>query len=111
MFELIENFCSMHLGVNLRKAFLNGLKHDASQDRQHPLDVLVHEFCKTLGQHGVPEYGCGANFLDFLTLMSKNADTAELRTYYQKCSIIRLERQVGNRYFVSASNAAKIFFL
>ena len=24
--EIIENFCAMHLGCNLRKAFLNGLK-------------------------------------------------------------------------------------
>ena len=25
-FELVENFCSMHLGVNLRKAFLDGIR-------------------------------------------------------------------------------------
>ena len=32
-FELVENFCSMHLGINLRKAFLDGIKqsHVAQQ--------------------------------------------------------------------------------
>lgn len=31
--------------------------------------------------------------------------------YYQLCSNIMLDRQVGSRYFVSTSNACKIFFL
>lgn len=116
-FELLENFCSMHLGINLRKAFVSGLKYAdtvVSQDRdrqQHPIDVLVYEFCKAFGQHGVPEYGCGRSFSDFLNLMSKQADTAELCTYYQQCCVVRLERQIGNRYFVTAANAAKILFL
>ena len=43
-FDLIENFCSMHLGINLRKCFLNGIKTvdptaNDSSDRYHPLDV------------------------------------------------------------------------
>ena len=63
------------------------------------------------GKHGVPEYACGANFADFLTLMSFNADTIELRRYYRSCTTIGLERQVGSRYFVTAANATKIFFL
>ena len=48
--DLIENFCAMHLGVNLRKAFLGGIVCDDAStntsDRQHhPVDTLVHEFC------------------------------------------------------------------
>ncbi len=81
-----------------------------SQDQnrqQHPLDSLVHELCKTFRQHGVPEYGLGRSFSDFLSLMSKQANTDELRTYYQQCCTIRLERQIGNCYFVTAANAAK----
>ena len=34
-----------------------------------------------------------------------------LYTSYQLCSLITLDRQVGNRYFVTAANAAKIVFL
>ena len=65
-FDLIENFCSMHLGVNLRKAFLNGIKSVDStieSDKHHPLDTLVHEFCKLFGKHDIPKYGCGERFI------------------------------------------------
>ena len=31
--------------------------------------------------------------------------------YYQQCSELRLERQVGNRYIVTAANASIIIFL
>lgn len=31
--------------------------------------------------------------------------------YYQACSKVRLHRQVGSRYFVTATNACKIVFL
>lgn len=108
----------MHLGIILRKAFLSGLKtadivlSEGDCDRQqHPIDVLVHEFCKAFGGQGVPEYGCGRSFSDFLSLMCKQTDTAELCTYYHQCCAVRLERQIGNRYFVTAANATKIFFL
>ena len=115
--DLIETFCSMHLGVNLRKAFLSGIadeSDDQSNSRKyHPVDTLVHEFCKVFGKHGTPEYGCGVlGFPDFLSLMAGNSSlNEEVRTYYQSCSKIRLDRQVGSRYFVSAANAAKIIFL
>ena len=114
-FDLIENFCSMHLGINIRKAFLKGIDStvkDCNGSRQfYPVDTLVHEFCKLFGKLGVPEYGCGTSFQDFLELMSVNADTAEMCSYFQLCSTISLERQVGSRNFVSAANAARIFFL
>ena len=113
--DLIESFCSMHLGVNLRKAFLNGVAQDsapgASCDRErHPVDVLVHEFCKLFGRSGCPECGCGAvKFPDFLAIMS--SDSKQSSTYYNLCASVTLDRQVGNRYFVTAANAAKILFL
>ena len=31
--------------------------------------------------------------------------------YYQQCAKIKLDRQVGSRYFVTAANAGKVFFL
>ena len=120
--DVVENFCAMHLGVNLRKAFLDGLKTvelssrgpQASERREyHQTDTLVHEFCKLFGCHGVPEYGCGASgFLDYLNLMLdgrySGSDQAE---YYAACSKVSLDRQVGSRYFVTAHNACKILFL
>ena len=61
--ELVQNFCCMHLGVNLRKAFCDRIRtdsrHDANRDRPR-VDQLVHEFCKLFGQRGVPEYGLGS---------------------------------------------------
>jgi len=111
--ELVENLCAMHLGSNLRKAFLEGTKDDNVMDlhsnREHDkTDVLVHEFCKLFGKHGTPEYGCGnLIFPDFLALKVKDTKV----NYYQICSNVSLDRQVGSRYFVSASNACKIFFL
>ena len=60
--ELVENFCCMHLAVNLRKAFFN--TEDSSSDNASS-DVLVHEFCKLLrkngSKHGTPEYCHGAS--------------------------------------------------
>ena len=111
--ELVENFCSMHLGVNLRKAFFDttesGIEGSASSD------VLVHEFCKLLSKngvkHGIPEYAHGAvAFPDFLALMASQSSSSEAK-YYQQCTEVKMERQVGSRYFVMAYNAGKILFL
>ena len=106
--ELVENFCCMHLGVNLRKAFLDGVRSVACADSQqreyHQADTLVHEFCKLLGNHGVPEYGLGIlAFPDFLEEFSNSEKGS--------CAKVRLDRQIGNRYFVTASNAGKILLL
>ena len=114
--DLIESFCSMHLAVNLRKAFLNGMHIDSESssttDRYYPSDTLVHKFCKLFGRYGVPEYGCGISFNDFLLIKATDSDLDEnVKKYYHDCSIIRLERQVGSRYFVTAANAMKIVFL
>jgi len=58
--DVVENFCAMHLGVNLRKAFWQTVSENdtcSSRSRDYPkADVLVHEFCK---KHGIPEYGLG----------------------------------------------------
>ena len=111
--DIIETFCSMHLGVNLRKAFLNGLVDvdDDSERRYHRVDTLVHEFCKLFGKSGVPEYCSGVvSFPEFLEV--KISSTAgEQQIYYHNCSKVRLHRQVGSRYFVSAVNACKILYL
>ena len=120
--ELIENLCAMHLGSNLRKAFLEGMKHTCIQEaiadlspqqREHDhTDTFIHEFCKVFGKHSVPEYGCGnLTFLDFLAIKLSEDCSTEDQQYYKLCTQVLLERQVGSRYFVSASNASKIFFL
>ena len=115
--ELVQNLCAMHLGCNLRKAFLIGM---ASTDRDETLtsghrdrdsvETFIYEFCKLFGTSGVPEYGSGRNFHDYLQLKIGECKPDE-KDYYQSCAQTTLERQVGNRYFVSASNATKIIFL
>ena len=99
----------MHLGVILRKVFFD--TEESGSDNASS-DVLVHEFCKVLSKtsrkHGIPKYGHGAiAFPDFLALM---ADSSEA-TYYQQCAKIKLDRQVGSRYFVTAANARKVLFM
>lgn len=111
---IVENFCSMHLGTNLRKAFLEGIKspnNDQPGEREHHVaDVLVHEFCKLFGKYGTPEYGCGVlSFPDFLELKAKEHSGKD--NYYLRCANTTLERQIGSRYFVSAANSAKILYL
>ena len=102
--ELVENYCSMHLGVNLRKAFLSGIacqSDDLSSSRKyHPVDTLVHEFCKLFGKHGTPEYGCGVlTFPDFLALKESDSSSSEEdRMYYRSCAVVKLDCQVGSRY-------------
>ena len=70
--DIIQNFCAMHLGVNLRKAFVAGTtKNVPTPDgRNHsPVDTIVHEFVKLFGSHGTPEYWIGCvDFPDYLTL-------------------------------------------
>lgn len=111
LIEFVENFCAMHLGCNLRKAFLQGTKC-VSETAQpvgmrrdyYPVDTLVHEFCKVFG---TPEYGSGVlHFPDYLKLMANDSslDSAD-SSYYQKSLSLSLDRQVGNRYFVTAANA------
>ena len=116
--DLVENFCCMHLGVNLRKAFLSGTRSlnppdsSAQQREHHQVDTLVHEFCKLFGRSGVPEYGCGTlAFPDYLKLAMEGEHFPEKRDYYSLCAKVKLDRQVGSRYFVTASNAGKVLFL
>ena len=108
--DLIETFCLMHLGVNLRKAFSSGTMETEQDDRYHRVDTFIHEFCKLFGKTGGPEYACGVLFFpDFLKLQMST--TKDEQAYYQACSKVNLHRQVGSRYFVSAANAGKIVFL
>ena len=114
--KIIQTFCSMHLGVNLRKSFLSGIvsdSHSSTEREYHPVDTFVHEFSKLFGKFGTPEYGLGSvSFPDFLVLMSTDANSnEEACKYYKQCAMVTLERQVGSRYFVSAANATKIIYL
>ena len=93
----------MHLGVNLRKAFLSGIVSElsASGEREyHPIDIFVHEFTKLFGKYGTPEYGLGSiSFPDFLALMCTDANENEQsHLYYQCCATVTLDCKVGNCY-------------
>ena len=102
--EIIEKFCAMHLGVNLRKAFLS-----VEELVDSSVYAFVYEFVKLFGTHGVKEYGVGiVQFPDFLKTCQLCEDCQDMVSYYKKCSEINISSQVGNRYFVSAS-AKKIF--
>ena len=119
--ELVKNFCAMHLGVNLRVAFLQGVKNASTQAEEaadtgrsrYPVDALVHQFYKLFGKHGTPEYGAGVlNFPDFLHVQAQNVTMNDFdQLYYRHCLKVALERQVGSRYFVTAHNAGKVLFL
>ena len=118
--EILENFCAMHLGTNLRKAFLSATKEVSARDKEscsgreyHPADVLVHECCKLIGKHGTPEYGSGVlEFPDYLDIMVADTTLSEDElAFYSACRNTTLERQVGSRYFVTACNASRLFFL
>ena len=80
--DLIETFCSMHLGVNLRKAFMSGTVTTEQEERYHRADTFIHEFCKLFGSAGCPEYACGVvSFPDFLEVQMSSTE-GEQRDYY-----------------------------
>ena len=65
--------------------------------------MLVHEFAKEFGAHGTPKYGAGnVQFPDFLEIQFTHSDN-----YFKECCHVRLERQIGSRYFVTAANGKK----
>ena len=85
--HLVQNFCGMHLGLNLRIAQNAGVRqfsHDEQEALQgtsfreyEPGDHFVHEFCKLFGKHGTPEYGHGVfDFPDFLVGRANDAETS-----------------------------------
>ena len=108
--DIIQNFCAMHLGVNLRKAFIQAVSPvDMKTSHQYSaLDSFVHAFTKEFGACGTPKYGSGnTKFPDFLDLRYKDSEDQ----YYKEYVKVHLARQVGSRYFVTAANASKAFYL
>ena len=110
--------------MNLRKAFLSGIVSDQESSSQvevvnsrPAVDTTVYQFCKVFRKKRTPEYGCGQQFSDFLKILISKENISEITIseeklhYYQCCYALQLERQVGNRYFVTGCNASKIVFL
>ena len=64
--EIVRNFCAMHLGVNLRKAFVAA----QASDNQESIDTFVYEFCKLFGSHGTLEYVTSHNATKIIFLVS-----------------------------------------
>ena len=112
--EIVSTFCAMHLGINLRHAFMQGsdnVETNSGCRQRFETDITVHEFCKLFGSKGTNECGHGViTFPDFLEVQT-NIETETRKDYYELCKKVHLARQVGSRYFVTAHNAAKIFFL
>ena len=75
------------------------------------IDLFVHELAKLFGHLGTPEYCHGVStFRLFLAQKAKECTGIE-REYYEFAQKIVLERQVGNRYYVTSCNAGRLFFL
>ena len=53
--DILSNFCAMHLGINLRRAFLQGSEHETKAEcttgrHYFVSNTTVHEFCKVFRQ-------------------------------------------------------------
>ena len=110
---VLEAFCGMHLGINLRVAEVNGFDRVVSGSG---IDSLVHAVCKLIGHLGGPEYSKGVQcFPEFIkasidVLDMGDVDSTSTETLKEALGI-KLDRQVGSRYFVTSRNAGRIFFL
>ena len=109
---LLDAFCGMHLGVNLRAAQIKSINDHQKSDIG--IDTIVHSTCKLLGHLGShPEYGKGVvAFPEFLQGLLNEAyrleyDAEELKNALE----VKLARQVGSRYFVTSRNGGRIFYL
>ncbi len=118
--SLLAAFCGMHLGVNLRAAAVKGMSEQLvtpGDERHTAVDTCVHEFCKLLGHlSNCPEYGRGVcgypEYLKELEQAQQVGDSSSDVAERVEASLkVRLERQVGSRYFVTARNAGRILFL
>ena len=113
--ELLVTFCGMHVGVNLRAAEVKGLNKHLKENclSTTGVDLIVHSCCKLLGHLGVnPEYGRGVvGFPEFLQALEEEACNTEERENILAAMAVKLERQVGSRYFVTSRNAGRLFFL
>ena len=117
-FNILEAYCGMHVGVNLRAAEVKGLNRHIKETGSPSVgvDLVVHSACKLLGHLGTnPEYGKGVvGFPEFLQAALENAQigaNAEDIDAIRAAINVRLERQVGSRYFVTSRNAGRLFFL
>ena len=115
--QVLELFCGMHLGVNLRTAQIKGLM-DHLNGASSGVDTVVHSTCKLLGHLGTnPEYGRGVQgFPEYIkSLIDEsraigNSESEEVLSLKSALGV-RMERQVGSRYFVTARNAGRVFYL
>ena len=112
--NLLQLFCGMHLGVNLRAKATSELL----SGRSVGADSVVHATCKLLCHLGTnPEYGRGVQaFPEYVQCLMEEADAIDdidenVVTSLKSALGVRLCRQVASRYFVTARNAGRIFYL
>jgi len=123
--HLVQNFCGMHLGVNLRKAQNAGVRQfyreseqeadteDTNLREYEPGDRFVYEFCKLFGEHGTTEYGHGV--LDFPDYLKARAEAAEASgdtlkaSLYKEALSVKLHRQVGSRYYMVFPSEQRLY--
>ncbi len=68
-------------------------------------------FASSLGMLALTEYGQGISFRDHIKLELSKPNTSNRTIYLNNVLNTTLERQVGSRYFVTAYNSARIYFL
>ncbi len=84
---LLQDLASIYFARTLARSFYHQFTESMALKwirMMQPCDkidpVFVHEFCKLLGKHGVPEYGLGSlAFPDFLQLSCHSE--SEKKTY------------------------------
>ena len=76
--NLLQLFCGMHLGVNLRAAQVKATSELLS-GRSVGVDSVVHATCKLLGHLGTnPEYGRGVQaFPEYVQSLMEEADAID----------------------------------
>ena len=75
------------------------------------IDLFVHELAKLFGHLGTPEYCNGVSKLPIFIVNKIKESTGSKKGYYESAQKIVLERQVGNRYYVTSCNAGRLYFL
>ena len=116
---IVENKCGMHMGVNLRVAQIDGITSynkesveselTGSKVKRSKMDSFVQSTAKLIGDLGVPDYCHGVHhFHDYLKLKVSATSNAG---YYETPQAVKLERQIGSRYYTTAQNSVRIVFL
>ena len=75
------------------------------------IDLFVKELAKLFGHLGTPEYCHGASVFRVFLEAKTRETIGDEQNYYLSAQKVVLERQIGNRYYVTSCNAGRLYFL